>query len=495
MGSKGGLMRRHRWALLVAVAGLGLVLPSASSAQAQAPAHAPAPAPAPGPFDRPDAFCIKTSPPPGKRNSSAPGVTPNSITISDASTDSVALKKIGVTVADFHAFFGAFIDEVNRCGGVNGRKLVLKSAPTNPLAVDQVGMRTAMCLRMTEDQKAFLMIGIGNADVSRCVSVQHQTISFAAAYATSQDFQDSKGRIVSLYPAGDKLAAMYIADAVKQHTFAGKKVTVVGSAINPSAAQQIESQYIDELAKRGVDATVEMLPCVGTVCRSQVGAAVRRMKQNGTNFIVLSHFWFSGNIGALFREMKSQNLETRIGGPMFGTIHQDGPLAQVLADAGSDATRFVSDNGMTALAAVSTDIVGSWRTGTKETQIAKTCNAVLAKSLNQPVFPFSTQTATGNYWATAVSTCINIRAIARALHSLGNNVTTARMTRALADVELKGDRRDTAPVLREKYVFSALSEIVPINVSEITFRYPCPTKATEACMVPTDRPIRVRSIG
>src|SRR3954468_22668163 len=75
------------------------------------------------PFDRPDVFCTKSpAPPAGARNSASPGISPTSITISDISLDTDALRRVGSDQANFHQFFAAFWDEVNRCGGINGRK-------------------------------------------------------------------------------------------------------------------------------------------------------------------------------------------------------------------------------------------------------------------------------------------------------------------------------------------------------------------------------------
>src|SRR4051812_38654955 len=75
------------------------------------------------PYDSPSVFCTKAPVPAGTRNSSSPGITPSSITIADVSTDTVALKKIGVNLEDFHGMFKAFWDQINDCGGINGRKI------------------------------------------------------------------------------------------------------------------------------------------------------------------------------------------------------------------------------------------------------------------------------------------------------------------------------------------------------------------------------------
>src|SRR4051794_14765931 len=77
------------------------------------------------PFASPTAFCTKSTAPPGTRNSSSPGVSPSTITIADASLDVEQLRKLGSDQMNFHQAFQTYWDEVNKCGGINGRKVIL----------------------------------------------------------------------------------------------------------------------------------------------------------------------------------------------------------------------------------------------------------------------------------------------------------------------------------------------------------------------------------
>jgi hypothetical protein len=399
-----------------------------------------------------------------------------------------------VDVPDFQLMHKAFVDEINRCGGINGRKIILKAAPTNPLASDPAAHAQSQCLKVTEDFKAFIAWGsIGGPPMGRCVSVQHQTIYDAPAYPLTSELIDAKGRLVSIFPGGDRLAAAFIADGVAQSTFKDKKITVLGTAFPTAlAVQEQRAQYIDGLKKFNIDAELEMLPCQGPVCSQNIGSAVRRMKSNGTNLVIITQYFVDrGALGAVIREMKNQGVVASIAGPFNQTVGADASLAAAVAAAGADGSTYANNVGWIA---TGPDAVGTWRAGRiKETALSKMCQGVYAKAANQAPYQMNEAGWTGSKWPAVLSSCFPVRAFAKALYSLGNNISTARMAAALKNVRLQ--ERETSPAPRDYHYFSD-TRLDPQRVTSLRFNYPCPAPTVKSigCFMPLDSPVRFRTV-
>jgi hypothetical protein len=90
--------------------------------------------------------------------------------------------------------------------------------------------------------------------------------------------------------------------------------------------------------------------------------------------------------------------------------------------------------------------------------------------------------------------CTYVRNLSRALHSLGNNVTTERLAAALKN-QVVVDRRDTTPIYRNKVWYSGTDVNPPVAIT-FKFQYPCqlPRPTSGACMISLDRPARARTI-
>ncbi|MCU1485573.1 MAG: hypothetical protein JWN67_2319 [Actinomycetia bacterium] len=448
------------------------------------------------PFERLDAFCVKQDPPPGTRNSNNPGVTPNSITIGDQSIDQAALRRLGVVVADLSGLMNTYLNEINKCGGINGRKLVVKKALFNPTAPDQPGHQQAICLKLTEDAKAFVIMGGTSALLQRCMAILHKTIVEAPFGVPSQDFKDAKGRIVSPSPAGDELARAFIDDGIRQNLFKGKKITVVSNNLVATSVAEARRDYIDVLKSKGIDADLEVLPCAGRVCTSGDTAAVARMKDNGTNLIILSHATTVATPGPLFNEMRRQNLKAQVWGPDNTNVTSDVALTGVVSAATSDALSFIDNNGWYSVG-LARDINGVWRSGKyKDSEFAKMCHRTLAAATGKPEIKYSNKTIDDGTWSTPVGSCLTVRNMARAIYSLGNNVTTDRMVVALRNLK-DVFRRDNVPMPAGLPAYYSPSNLAPTVVTTMKFNYPCPLPTldrTKGCMMPLDIPIRFRTV-
>lgn len=451
-------------------------------------------------FARQDVFCTPSRALPG-RNSSNPGVTPSSITITDMSIDSAGLARLGVSQPEYADFFTIFANEINKCGGINGRRINLKKAIYNPVAPDLSGHLQALCIKATEDQKAFVVVGVGppqGTALQRCISVNHKTMFNGPVNMSSSDFNAAKGRLFSLYGSSDRVAAATVQFLISEGELRGKKVGIIGSATSPTAASEQKAFYNDYLEKKGVNVDAfEILPCQGNVCVQGIGPAVQRMKARGINVLIMTANVSITTVGQFLREVATQGLRAPIYGPQTGALHADSVQNTVVRTAGNDAARYINNLGYYAFN--TTEVQGAWRIkAATESRFAKMCNAVVGKAKNQRPYEFGERDINNSRWTGVGNVCTQMREIGRAIESLGANVTTERMVNAI-----KNQREtDSIYAYRNLPEFSAKKWFTAGNLTPgkgvlTRWTYPCPlptVQATTACMLPVDRPPRIKTI-
>ena len=446
------------------------------------------------PFTDQNVFCKSHPALPG-RNSSSPGVGVNQINITDMSIDATVLRRFGTDLQDFNAAFRAFWNEVNKCGGINGRKINLKTAKYNLIAPDFAGHLQALCLKATEDHKAFVVVGTGPPQVQRCVSVQHKSIMVASTGVLDSEFRDSRGRIITVTPGSDASAEAFIKDAKRAGTFRNKKVGILGSNSTSTAVQDQQRQYVDGFKRAGVDVEAyEVLPCSGTVCTAQLTPTIARLKAKGVDAIVLTQHVSVTTLGSIWREMRVQNLRTPVYNAFTDSLNGDSTLAGLVRAAGTDGANFAENVGWytTNLYLVH----NAWRVNqAKETAFGKMCTATLAKANNERRYEFNERDISNGRWGGTVNICQQVRAVAQAIWTLGANVTTDRMVTALK-AQRKVDQWDTSTPMTDKQWFMD-GQTEPHKAMAAKFHFPCPQPRStpgEGCFLPVDRPARVRNI-
>jgi hypothetical protein len=111
----------------------------------------------------------------GANTASAKGVTADTIKLGLSYPDLAALAKTGlikVDNGDYQKIGQVLVDDINKNGGVNGRKIELSFAPYSVL---QATAQTAACVKLTEDEKVFMILGGFIGDNNLCAIQQHQT--------------------------------------------------------------------------------------------------------------------------------------------------------------------------------------------------------------------------------------------------------------------------------------------------------------------------------
>ncbi|MBL7497364.1 ABC transporter substrate-binding protein [Frankia sp. CNm7] len=255
-------------ATAVAIALAGCSVESSDKADPQAGAEA-----SPEAFPAPPAPAI------------SPGVTDDEIKIGFVYPDLEKVRQyIAIDHGDYEATFTALVDKVNEAGGVNGRKLVPVFGAVNTLS--PAGAQET-CVRLTQDEKVFAVVGSLNADEPLCYLQTHQTAVIggpltAARYAKAKApwFSDQRG--------GDEVEG-----GIEQYAAGGalngKKVAVIATADDKDT---VDSIVLPALKRAGVTPTEVSVVAVDlndeAATNQQFNVSIEKFQTAGVDTVIVA---------------------------------------------------------------------------------------------------------------------------------------------------------------------------------------------------------------
>ena len=143
-------------------------------------------------------------------------VTKDKIKIGVSYVDLAAVRAAGIKRdhGDYEKAFQTVIDDINAKGGVNGRTIVPVYAPINPIGTDPAQQA---CVKLTEDEKVFAVIGQFQTDAPLCYVEQHKT-PVVGGTITSEYLARAKAPWYTLEP-GDADTALIVDALAKEGAF------------------------------------------------------------------------------------------------------------------------------------------------------------------------------------------------------------------------------------------------------------------------------------
>jgi hypothetical protein len=106
-------------------------------------------------------------------DSRAPGVTADTIKVGITYIDFEPIKDLTkIRHGDYPGSYKALIDDLNAKGGIAGRKIEPVFAPVSPIGTDSAD---AACVKLTQDEKVFVVMGYFQADTVLCPVEAHAT--------------------------------------------------------------------------------------------------------------------------------------------------------------------------------------------------------------------------------------------------------------------------------------------------------------------------------
>jgi ABC-type branched-subunit amino acid transport system substrate-binding protein len=181
----------------------------------------------------------------------APGVTDDAIKVGVTYVDLEAIRELtNLDHGDYEAAYRALFDDINAKGGINGRKIEPVFAPINP-----VGTQPAeeACVKLTQDEEVFVVLGFFQADAVLCYIETHETAVIGGTM-TPDRLQRSTVPWFTAEPSSDLEA-----DTIRQFAADGLldgSVAVVSTLQDETALHQTVEPLLDELGVDPVETAV-----------------------------------------------------------------------------------------------------------------------------------------------------------------------------------------------------------------------------------------------
>jgi ABC-type branched-subunit amino acid transport system substrate-binding protein len=215
----------------------------------------------------------------------APGVTADSVKIGVTYVDTASLAKVGLNydLGDWPGAYKALIAQINNAGGINGRKI-----DATYVAVDPTGPQGAQaaCVKLTQDQKVFLVSGFFVADAVNCVVDTHKT-AVVGGTQSSQRLQNAKAPWVTPLP-GTEQPARVIKALKANGSLAGKVGVFVGQSEDTATLNNDIVPALKAVGVTPVDTAVMDAPVSDPAAiQNKVNTIAAKFQSDGIDTVVL----------------------------------------------------------------------------------------------------------------------------------------------------------------------------------------------------------------
>jgi hypothetical protein len=384
------------------------------------------------------------------------------------------LEPIGfaVPVGDPDDIVKTLFAEINKCGGINGRKVEVKTVEYNPLdtSVEKV------CVAATEDIKTFGVIsgtGWGGPTVG-CVAVDHKAVVVSSTGVPKALYDTAGGRIITADIAQEDGLKFLVDALMSQKKLDGKKIGVVASSFN-GTDKTTQTGLVDYLKSKGQNVVkFEVIDCQASLCNQGHQAAVENLKNAGVevlfptmNLVTLPFF---------VKEAAVQGFKPTFFQSNFNSMGGDLTNSKVADFGGDEATQLYAGSLL-----VDWPLTGAYRTATFKTDpFGEMCNATYAKGTTTGA-KYDAKADSSKYGMVATM-CSNIRIFARAAFDAGADLTPEAWATAAGKLG-KVDVNGGAPgFISDKKRWS------PTEVNFFKIAAPCPDPAYKLCPQPTGEP-------
>jgi ABC-type branched-subunit amino acid transport system substrate-binding protein len=242
----------------------------------------------------------------------APGVSNNEIKLGVTYPDLDAIRSVtDISHGDYKTTYNAVIDELNKKGGVNGRKIVPVFAPINPIGTAPA---QEACLKLTEDQKVFATVGFFYFDAPLCYVAQHDTPILGGTMDPTY-LEQAKAPWMTL-DSGPEVTPRAVDALVKSGDLKGK-IGVVGVATEEK--NLLDAAVLPSLKRNGIKNTVAIIdaPLSDTVAATQqAGTIAEKFKSEGIKTVLL----VGAAPSAFSNALKNSDYRPKLVGTPFSTF-------------------------------------------------------------------------------------------------------------------------------------------------------------------------------
>lgn len=237
---------------------------------------------------------------PVERTASDQGVTPEEIKVGFLIPNIGGLGPAGSAALeireDSEAVIKAYVDYVNKNGGVAGRKLVHVTEDADPV---NASSQQAACIKLTTDEKVFAVFDTASTlGVAQNCYAQKGVILTTTASATNseQNFQRNGGMLASSGSSQNRVLLNWtdLALAAGQIGPGKGKLGILSTECAPDP-EAIDGDFKPYLKSKGVEYVDVRVSCDLAAAQQQVGGAVLQFRQAGVDRVLPSAIFVTVN--------------------------------------------------------------------------------------------------------------------------------------------------------------------------------------------------------
>ena len=345
------------------------------------------------------------------------GVNDKEIKVGFLLLDVGSIGRIGITVPGVdpeqqREAFEAFIADVNKGGGIHGRKLVGAYEVFDVLSQDD--MRRA-CLAI-RDQKPFAVVASGGfyGPAMLCLTEEGKTplINQGSQGTPSEYMRRSNGLLVTMYPEGDRVMLNWVAELDRLGKLKGRKIGIVSQESTNPNDTVIGGSLIPALKRFGYTPThVTRLSADQSTAASQMPIEVQQMSRKGVNVVMLTTTTLASS--QFVQTADNQAYRPQYTLTDWGSMNND-TSNQSMPD---------SYNGAIGITSYKT---GEHRIGIKEGAEERDCRRVYEKGTGRKLANWGE-----NENGLTLSNCTTFRALVRGAEEAGPSLTRASFSRGV----------------------------------------------------------------
>jgi hypothetical protein len=246
--------------------------------------------------------------------SAAPGVSKGEIKIGITYPDLEAIRSVTNTNhGDYEKSYRAVIDDLNKHGGVDGRKVVPLIEPINPIGTAPA---QEACLKQTEDDHVFVAIGFYNSDAPMCYVEKHDTPVLGGTI-TPALLARAKAPWTTLDP-GAEVAPRVIDTLTTAGAFKGGKVGIVTVAADEGLLNDVVMPALKRNKVTGTSAIIDAPVSDTTALNTQASTIMERFKSDGIKTVLMVNNAAGAVITALGKTDYRPRLAATAANPLAG---------------------------------------------------------------------------------------------------------------------------------------------------------------------------------
>lgn len=214
----------------------------------------------------------------------APGITADSVKLGIVYPDLAAVKQfINADYGDYEATFKALIDEINKAGGINGRKITPVFGKVNPISA--TSMQEA-CVKLTQDEHVFAVTGSITSPEQATCYVQTQKTALVGGLLSDAAYADAQAPWFSTERGADG-SAESVRALIAHGDLTNRRIAVVGIAtdqvaIDTGVTPALKAGGITPVAS-GILTTTNDPAALG----QQMGVLLQKFQSAGTDTVVV----------------------------------------------------------------------------------------------------------------------------------------------------------------------------------------------------------------